>query len=186
MAAILRGIEGGCAWFGRLAAWTVPLLVAGVCVGVLMAQLRISELAHWGVDLPVLGDRLTLNGLNDLQWHLFAAMVMLGGAFTLHENRHVSVDFIASRLSPRTRQWITVACDLFMLLPFALVMTWFSWKFTAAAYASGEGSSYGGLLDLWVIKSVMTLGFALLALLALARPLRLMLEMRDHMTASGE
>ena len=70
MAAILRGIEGGCAWFGRLAAWTVPLLVAGVCVGVLMAQLRISELAHWGVDLPVLGDRLTLNGLNDLQWHL--------------------------------------------------------------------------------------------------------------------
>ena len=63
---------------------------------------------------------------------------------------------------------------------------WFSWKFTAAAYASGEGSSSGGLLDLWVIKSVMTLGFALLGLLALARPLRLMLEMRDHMTASGE
>jgi TRAP-type mannitol/chloroaromatic compound transport system permease small subunit len=178
MAAALRAIEKGCAWFGKLAAWTVPLLVAGVCLGVLMAYLRINELARWGVDLPVLGDRLTLNGLTDLQWHLFAAMVMLGGAYTLHENRHVSVDFIAGRLSERTRARITVACDLLMLLPFALVMTWFSWKFTAAAYASNEGSSYGGLTDLWIIKSVMTLGFGLLALLALARPLRLLLELQ--------
>ena len=185
MAAALRTIERGCAWFGKVAAWTVPLLVAGVVLGVLMAYLRINELARWGVDLPVLGDRLTLNGLNDLQWHLFAVLVMLGGAFTLHENRHVSVDFIAGRLSPRTRSWITVACDLVMLLPFALVMTWFSWKYTSAAYASNEGSSYGGLLDLWVIKSVMTLGFGLLALLALVRPVRLTLELLGSDTGSG-
>jgi TRAP-type mannitol/chloroaromatic compound transport system permease small subunit len=175
--AILRRIEAACAWFGRIAAWTVPLLVAGVCLGVLMAHLRLNELARWGVDLPVFADRLTLNGLTDLQWHLFAAMVMLGGAYTLHENRHVSVDFIAGRLSARLRTWITVVCDLVMLLPFALVMTWFSWKYTMTAYASGEGSSYGGLVDLWIVKSVMTLGFGLLALLALARPLRLTIEM---------
>jgi TRAP-type mannitol/chloroaromatic compound transport system permease small subunit len=185
MTEALRRIELACAWFGKLAAWTVPLLVGGVCLGVLMAYLRLNELAHWGVDLPVLGDRLTLNGLNDLQWHLFAVMVMLGGAYTLHENRHVSVDFIASRLAPRTRTWITVVCDLFMLLPFALVMTWFSWKYTAAAYASNEGSSYGGLFDLWVIKSVMMLGFGLLALLALARPLRLVLELAKGDAGTG-
>jgi TRAP-type mannitol/chloroaromatic compound transport system permease small subunit len=177
MVAILRRIENGCAWFGRIAAWTVPLLVLGVCLGVLMAHLRVNEVARWGVDLPVLGDRLTLNGLTDLQWHLFATMVMLGGPYTLHEKRHVCVDFIAARLTVRTRDWITLTCDLLMLLPFALVMTWFSWKYTAAAYASNEGSSYGGLLDLWVIKAVMTLGFGLLALLALSRPLRLALEL---------
>jgi TRAP-type mannitol/chloroaromatic compound transport system permease small subunit len=163
----------------------VPLLVVGVCLGVLMAHLRLNELVHWGVDLPVLGERLTLNGLNDLQWHLFAVMVMLGGAYTLHENRHVSVDFIASRLAPRTRAWITVAGDQVMLLPFAAVMTWFSWKYVAAAYASNEGSSYGGLVDLWVIKSLMMLGFGLLALFALARPLRLMRELLGRDAGTG-
>ena len=180
--AALRRIELACAWFGRLAAWTVPLLVVGVCLGVLLAHLRLNQLAHWGFDLPVLGERLTLNGLNDLQWHLFAVMVMLGGAYTLHDNRHVCVDFIASRLSPRTRAWITVAGDLLMLLPFAVVMTWFSWRYVQAAYTSNEGSSYGGLLDLWIIKSVMMLGFGLLALFALARPLRLLLEPIDRST----
>lgn len=183
--ATLRSIERACAWFGKLAAWTVPVLVAGVCLGILMAFLRINELARWGLDLPIFGERLTLNGLTDLQWHLFAVMVMLGGVYTLHENKHVSVDFIASRFSPRTRDWITVFCDLVMLLPFALVMTWFSWKYMASAYASGEGSSYGGLADLWIIKSVMPLGFGLLAVFGLARALRLTLELCRSPAAPG-
>lgn len=177
MIGMLASIERGCAWFGKLAAWTVPLLVVSVCLGVLMAHLRINELVHWGFDLPVLGERLSLNGLTDLQWHLFAVMVMLGGVHTLHENRHVCVDFIAGRFSTRTRKLVTVFCDLFMLLPFASVMTWFSWKYMASAYVVNEGSSYGGLMDLWIVKAAMPLGFGLFTVFGLARALRLSLEL---------
>ena len=157
MIGVLLAIERGCARIGRIAAWTVPLLVVGVCISVAMAQLRVNELAHWGMRLPLFGERLSLNGLTDLQWHLFAVMVMLGGVYTLHEDRHVSVDFIASRLSARTRGWITVVCDLVFLVPFCAVMSWFSWRYAASAFGSGEGSSYGGLQDLWIIKAVMPL-----------------------------
>ena len=177
MIGVLLAIERGCARIGRIAAWTVPLLVIGVCISVAMAQLRVNELAHWGPRLPLFGERLSLNGLNDLQWHLFAVMVMLGGVYTLHEDRHVSVDFIAGRLSPRTRAWITVVCDLLFLVPFCAVMTWFSWRYTVSSFTSGEGSSYGGLQDLWIIKSVMPLGFVLLTVFGAARALRLLLQL---------
>ncbi len=177
MIGVLLAIERGCARIGRIAAWTVPLLVIGVCISVAMAQLRVNELAHWGMRLPLFGERLSLNGLTDLQWHLFAVMVMLGGVYTLHEDRHVSVDFIAGRLSARTRGWITVVCDLVFLVPFGAVMTWFSWRYTASAFASGEGSSYGGLQDLWMIKAVMPLGFGLLTIFGVARALRLLLQL---------
>ena len=82
------------------------------------------------------------------------------------------VDFIPSRFQPRTKRLVTLLGDVLLLLPFALVMTWFSWQFMASAFASGEGSSDGGLEQRWIIKAVMPLGFGLLALFGLARVLR--------------
>jgi TRAP-type mannitol/chloroaromatic compound transport system permease small subunit len=41
-----------------------------------------------------------------------------------------------------------------------------------AAYTSGEGSSYGGLDQRWIIKAVMPLGFGLLVVFGVARVLR--------------
>ena len=168
----LRRIERFSAWFGRASSWAVPVLVVAVCLTVLLSLLRANMLFEWGFKLPLFGSRLSMSGLNDLQWHLFALMVMLGFVYTLHENGHVCVDFISSRFEPRTKQLVTLLGDLLLLLPFALVMAWFSWQFMASAWASGEGSSDGGLEQRWIIKAVMPLGFGLLALFGLARVLR--------------
>lgn len=173
----LRRIERFCAGFGRAAAWAVPVLVVAVCLTVLLSLLRANTLVEWGFELPLFGRKLTMSGLNDLQWHLFALMVMLGFVYTLHENGHVCVDFIATRFSPRTRRWVTLLGDVLLLLPFALVMAWFSWRFTVTAYASGEGSSDGGLDQRWVVKAVLPLGFGLLALFGLTRALRMAREL---------
>jgi TRAP-type mannitol/chloroaromatic compound transport system permease small subunit len=150
----------------------VPVLVVAVCLTVLLSLLRANTLVEWGFQLPLFGRKLTMSGLNDLQWHLFALMVMLGFVYTLHENGHVCVDFIATRFSPRTKRWVTLLGDALLLLPFALVMAWFSWRFMASAWASGEGSSDGGLDQRWIIKAVLPLGFGLLALFGVARALR--------------
>lgn len=173
----LRRIERFCAWFGRASSWAVPVLVVAVCLTVLLSLLRANMLFEWGFKLPLFGSRLTMSGLNDLQWHLFALMVMLGFVYTLHENGHVCVDFISSRFTPRTKRLVTLLGDLLLLLPFALVMAWFSWQFMASAWASGEGSSDGGLEQRWIIKAVMPLGFGLMALYGLARALRMAREL---------
>lgn len=176
MIALLKSIEAGCAWFGRIVGWATPLLVVSVCLSVLMAQLRFNVLLDWGSPIPLFGDRITMNSLTDLQWHLFAVMVMLGGVYALHTDGHVSVDFIASNLADRTRRIIIILGDLIFLLPFAAIMTWFAWRFMMSAYTSNEGSPYGGLNDTWIIKTIMPLGFGLLGLLGLARSIRLMLQ----------
>lgn len=177
MIRLLKAIESACAWFGKAAAWTIPLLVLGTCITVLMVQLRVNTLLEWTVPVPLFIDRLSLGGLTDLQWHLFAVMTMLGGVYALHDNAHVCVDFLASNFSERTRAIITMLGDLLLLLPFALIMTNFAWDYTMSAYQSGEGSSYGGLADRWIIKAVMPLGFGLLAVFGFTRGLRLLLEL---------
>ncbi len=176
MIALLKSIENGCAWFGRIVGWATPLLVISVCLSVLMAHLRFNVLFDWGSPVPLFGSKITMNGLTDLQWHLFAMMVMLGGVYALHTDGHVSVDFIASGFSDRTRRIVVILGDLLFLLPFAAIMTWFAWKFMMASYNSHEGSPYGGLEDTWIIKAIMPLGFGLLGLLGLARSLRLLLQ----------
>ena len=177
MIALLQRIEEACAWFGRAVGWATPLLVISVCLSVLMAQLRFNVLFDWGSDVPLFGTKITMNGLTDLQWHLFAVMVMLGGVYALHTDGHVSVDFIANTFTERTRRIVVILGDIVFLLPFAAVMTWFAWKFMASAYSSNEGSPYGGLNNTWIIKAVMPLGFGLLGLLGLARTLRLLIQL---------
>lgn len=177
MIAILKTIEGICAWFGRAIGWATPLLVISVCLSVLMVHLRVNTLLAWDFSLLLFGSKITMNGLTDLQWHLFAVMVMLGGVYALHTDGHVSVDFIANNFTERTRRIIVILGDIVFLLPFAAVMTWFAWKFMLSAYTSNEGSSYGGLSNTWIIKAVMPLGFGLLGLLGLARTLRLILQL---------
>ncbi len=64
--------------FCRLASWTLPPVIVVILGTVLASQLRLSTIVVWGVEVPLFGDRLTVTGLTELQWHLFAVMVMLG------------------------------------------------------------------------------------------------------------
>ena len=48
-----------------------------------------------------------------------------------------------------------------------------AWRFMLRAWTSDEGSRNGGLADLWLIKAVLPLGLALLAVAVLAETTRL-------------
>lgn len=176
MTAVLQAIEEWCARVGQAAGWLVVALIAVVCATVAAAQLRINVLASWQADLPLFGEQLSLNGLIDLQWHLFAVVILLGGTYALRANAHVHVDVIAHSFSPRTRAAIMGLGDLLLLVPFAAIMTWYAWPFMMAAVKSGEGSSYGGLVDRWMIKAIMPFGFGLLTVAGTARGFRLLIE----------
>ena len=169
---------------GKIAGWLILALVLAVCVSVLAAFLRISVFVDYETALPLIGRAFSASTVADLQWHLFAVMVMLGGAFALQGNRHVQVDFLSSRFSPRLQRLVTVAGDLCLLLPFCGFMVWYGWKFAMTAYHIGEGSAYGGMTDRWVIKMIIPLGFGLIALNALARSLRLLIEAVDSSAAA--
>ncbi len=104
-------------------------------------------------------------GLQELEWHLYAAMFLLGVPYALRAEGHVRVDVIYERLSPQRRAWIDIFGSLFLLLPFALLVGWYGVGFAAEAYALGETSGDpGGLPYRWVIKAVIPFAFFSMAI----------------------
>jgi TRAP-type mannitol/chloroaromatic compound transport system permease small subunit len=111
---------------------------------------------------------LTSNAWLEVQWYMFAGIVMFGAPYTLKVNEHVRVDLVYGRLRPRTRAWVDLLGTLFFLLPVILLGMVLSWPFFVQAFASGEMSANAGGLIRWPVKAALPLGFALLALQGLA------------------
>ena len=104
------------------------------------------------------------NAWLEIQWYLFAAVFMLGGGYAFLRNAHVRIDFISSKFSARTRNWIDIGGIVVFLLPLCYIMGTLSWPVVEQAFVSGEMSSNAGGLIRWPVYALIPLGFALLAL----------------------
>ena len=104
------------------------------------------------------------NAWLEVQWYMFAGIVMLGGAYTLKANEHIRIDLLYGRLSPRGRAWLDVLGTLFLFLPVVVLLTWLSWRFFTQSWLSGEASNNVGGLPLWPAKMLLPIGFGLLLL----------------------
>ncbi len=107
---------------------------------------------------------ISSNALLEIQWYLFAGVFMLGAGYCLLKNAHVRIDFIASRLSARTRNWIDIIGILAVLFPFCLICIDLGWPLFVRAWESGEMSQSAGGLVRWPAYVLIPLGFALLLL----------------------
>ncbi len=107
---------------------------------------------------------ISSNALLEIQWYLFAGVFMLGAGYCLLKNAHVRIDFIASRLSARTRNWIDIIGILLVLFPFCLICIDLGWPLFVRAWESGEMSQSAGGLVRWPAYGLIPLGFALLLL----------------------
>ncbi len=112
--------------------------------------------------------RWSTNGLLEIQWYLFAAIVLLGASYTLKRNEHVRVDVIYGILSARQRLWVDAIGMVIFLLPVTVFMVFLSWPFFWRAFQSGEVSMNAGGLLLWPVKLIIPLGFFLLTLQAIS------------------
>src|ERR1051325_10892773 len=104
------------------------------------------------------------NGWLELQWYMFAIMVMFGSSYTFKRNEHVRVEILYLLLSERAQLWLDMIGTLCFLIPSCLLLAYLSWPFFYQAYAVGEISSNAGGLIRWPIKFVIPAGFVLLAL----------------------
>src|SRR5262249_44143533 len=98
---------------------------------------RFGEVANWLVLLACLisagngGSRYLFsassNAWLEVQWYMFAGMVLLGGPYTLNRNEHVRVDLFYGMASERTRIWIDIVGGFLFLLPICVILTYFTW-----------------------------------------------------------
>lgn len=104
-------------------------------------------------------------GMQELEWHFFAAMFMFGIGYTIKEDGHVRVDVFYDHFSVATQAWINIAGALLLALPATVLILYFGIDYTIESYQMGEGSADpGGLPNRWVIRSVIPLSSAFVIL----------------------
>jgi TRAP-type mannitol/chloroaromatic compound transport system permease small subunit len=108
------------------------------------------------------------NAFLEIQWYMFAGMVMLGASYTLRMNEHVRVDVVYAVLSDRARLWVDVVGIVLFLLPVVGFLVFLGVPFFERSLVQGEMSMNAGGLILWPAKLMIPLGFALVLLQGLS------------------
>jgi TRAP-type mannitol/chloroaromatic compound transport system permease small subunit len=111
----------------------------------------------------------------DMQYHFFAAVVLLMAAYTFQRDEHVRIDIFAQRLGERGLAWLDLFGVVFVLLPVCILMAWISWPEFLSALLHGETRfTRESTSDLpsWIIKGFIPLGFVLLGLQGIVEAIR--------------
>ncbi len=117
----------------------------------------------------------------ELEWHLLATIILLGMSYALQRGDNVRVDVFYAGFSLR-RQFIVNLLSHGLLLLIALVFIKLSLGYAGQAWSIGERSADpGGIPFRWAVKSLIPLGFGLLALQTAAATIRLVLVERQRL-----
>ena len=134
-------------WVGRGVAWVTLALVVVIFVDVVMRYLFNTSFVF----------------TQELEWHLFAFIFLIGAGYTLLHDGHVRVDIIYQRLGLKGRAWINLLGVIFFLIPGCLMVMTTSWKFVVNSFMIMEGSpDPGGIPFRFIVKGCIPAGFLLL------------------------
>jgi TRAP-type mannitol/chloroaromatic compound transport system permease small subunit len=126
------------------------------------------------------------NGWLELQWYMFAIMVMFGASYTFKRNEHVRVEIFYLFLSERAQLWLDMLGTLLFLIPACLLLAYLAWPFFMQAYAVGEMSGNAGGLVRWPIKFVIPAGFVLLALQGISEVIKRAAALQGYVTIDAK
>ena len=136
-------------WVGRGVAWVTLGLVLVVFVDVVMRYLFNTSFVF----------------TQELEWHLFGFIFLMGAGYTLLHDGHVRVDIVYQRLGFKSRAWVNLGGVLLFLIPGCIMVIATSWKFTMTSFAMLEGSpDPGGIPFRFILKGCIPVGFTLLLL----------------------
>lgn len=166
-ARVTTGIDHCNEWAGRLIAWLVIGMVILVSYDVTMRYFfRSGSVA-----------------LQELEWHIFSIIFLLGAAYTLKHDDHVRLDlFYRSHwMNDYRRAWINLAGAVLFLIPFCILISVCSWPFLSQSFQYAEASpDPGGLPYRWLLKSAIPAGFILLLIQGVGEICRNLQKILEH------
>lgn len=105
--------------------------------------------------------------LQEVEWHLFDVIFLLGLTYALKHDKHVRVDIFFDRYSHESKSVVQILSMLLLVIPFSLLFIYDAYDMTYQSYIQGEVSSDpGGLTHRWLIKSMLVFSLGLLAIQA--------------------
>ncbi|MBK9135702.1 MAG: TRAP transporter small permease subunit [Betaproteobacteria bacterium] len=156
-------------------------------------NLLLGKLVMWLVLAAVLisaGNAIVRKAFNigsnawlEIQWYLFAAVFMLGVGYVMLKNAHVRIDFISSKLSPRTNAAIDAIGIVVFTIPLSIIMLKLGWPLFERAWATGEMSENAGGLVRWPVLALLPAGFVILLAQAVSELIKRLAFLGGHRAA---
>lgn len=126
------------------------------------------------------------NGWLEVQWYMFAVIVMFGASYTLKRNEHVRVEILYLYLSERGQLWLDLIGTLLFLIPVCLLLAALAWPFFMQSFMVNEYSSNAGGLIRWPIKFLLPSGFLLIALQGVSEVIKRAAALRGYVVIDAK
>lgn len=144
-------------WVGKGVAWVTFIVVIVVFVDVVMRYAFNTSFVF----------------TQELEWHLFAFIFLMGAGYTLLKDGHVRVDIVYQRLGKKAQAWINLIGVIFFLLPGCYMIIATSVKFVYSSWTVLEGSpDPGGIPYRFILKGCIPAGFILVTLQGISLGIR--------------
>lgn len=150
---------------GSVISWFTGILVLVVCIDVFTRYFLESSLV----------------ALQELEWHFFSIIFLLGAAYTLQTDNHVRVDLFYSNFSERNKAIVNLVGSILFFIPFCLLVIYSSREFVMLSFKIGETSpDPGGLPARYVLKAILPVSFIFLFLEALSLFFKSLITIKEN------
>jgi TRAP-type mannitol/chloroaromatic compound transport system permease small subunit len=157
---IAERIESVIDLFGKVASWLTLSIVLLIVINVIL-RYSMSLGSVWA---------------QELEWHLLAAMILFGVSFSLLRGDNVRVDLFYANYTPQ-KKYIVDLVSAILTIIIAVFFVKLSINYVGQSFSIGEKSpDPGGIPMRWLVKSLIPIGFSLLALQGFAEMLRVIMN----------
>lgn len=111
----------------------------------------------------------------------FHSILFLGVmGYALQTGDQVRVDVFYTTFSKRAKAWVDMLGAIFLLLPLCAALVYYASGYVAASWALHEASpEYHGMHGVWLLKTMLILGPALLGFQGVAMAIRALIILRS-------
>lgn len=155
MRKLISVIEWISLWAGKVSAWLI-LPVIGVVSYEITARYLFRRPTIWAVETMI---------------YLCAVIYALAAAWTLMEKRHVKIDMVYEKFSPRVRAWMDSASFVFFAL-YMVMLLWASGRYAWRSIQILEMSDSPWRPPLWPMKVFLLIGVFLVLIQGVAKFMR--------------
>lgn len=128
-------------WTGKISFWSIVPLVLLVCYEVISRKIFNSPHV-WALELPVM---------------ICAFFWAMTTARTLYHKRHVRIDILTQRLSPRAQIILDSLLYLGLFFPFVVVVLVVGIDFTVTAWSTSEQTPFAWRVPTYPFKTLVPL-----------------------------
>lgn len=141
---------------GKLVGWLMIPLIIVIMFDVITRKLDITRLYFSDMTMEYGFSVSTI--VQDMEWHLHAAILLLSFGFGYLANAHVRVDVFRELLPRRQQAWLELLGIVFLAIPFLTLLIVYGYDLFAISWQQNEHSEIHDRAELALVHQILCAG----------------------------